>query len=195
MDGGTGIEFSTAACGEAPAQPVTRIACNDFTECGGSGNITTTYKCDKCPRQAAFSVCEATECRSMDRTGIIKAHIEAPVTAVGARSLIVTTYNPVASDGTRLTCAGLLSERCDHRGDANLNPVNSNLLEVSEGINDRTPNHYLPISADVGSDRLVVVQITRASNGSGRLEAIGCAEGLEVVSNETHEITVDLEVR
>ncbi|MEO1229360.1 MAG: hypothetical protein AAFZ18_10675 [Myxococcota bacterium] len=192
--GGTPSDVATANCGLAPASLPTSPECIDFTDCGGSGNIVATPNCEICPRQAAFQVCEAGACRATDRTGVIRVAFEAPVTTVGARSIVTLAYLDAAGDGTQLTCAGLLSAGCDRLADEALPLVNANILEPVGGINDATPNFFTPIMTNVGENRVVVVLITTASNGAGEVRAVGCADGLTVTADMQTEVLMPMTI-
>lgn len=169
---------SGPSCGEPPARRP-EAECQRFDRCAPD-NVVATPSCEVCPPQARFLVCEAGRCRVLDRSGIIQVAFEAPSRAFGAESIAITILNPLAADGTRLSCEGVLSLECDLRGDPRLNRVNTNLAEPPGGIVQGTPSYILPIQADVGDDRLAVVQITAEADGRGPLLAIGCAEGISV---------------
>lgn len=178
---------------ECGASPVGEVGgrCVSFPDCQGAGNIAQTPSCELCPRQAAFTGCVQGQCEPLSRTGLIRVALEAPVTATGARSIITVAYDPVAADGTRLDCAGLLAPRCDRFNDM-AGAVNANILEPIGGINDATPNFFSAIQSNVGDDRIVLVFITTASNGAGSVRAVGCADKLSVVQGVTTEVQVQM---
>lgn len=177
------------ACGVETGAPV-GTECASFLDCGGD-NLTTTFACAICPEQAAFRVCESGGCRPMDRTGSIRALVEAPPTADGAGSIVATAYLPEMADGRRMTCAALLEPTCQLLGAPRTNPVNANILEPPDGVAFGL-SYFVAISTDVGEDRLILVQITDRADGEGEVVARGCAEGLSVRSGERTDALVPM---
>lgn len=181
----------TNACGNVGT--TTGSECTGLDECGaGAANMVKPSFCDHCFARADSHFCEAGTCRPVAMggdTGFIRFITSLPDGVSGAMSFTQASLLPVAADGTRLTCAKLLST-CSIDGNRNLNATNSNFKTLI--LPPGADSFRDAISSDPGPDRLYVMQVTSESQGKGTVLAVGCVEGISVTSGQTTDITVEL---
>lgn len=168
-----------SACGLASVSPATE--CTGLPECGaGAQNFTVDPTCDNCPHRADSHVCEAGACRAMDPLELVSVLISVGPEGVGAQGFTIATINPISADGSKVTCAQLMSSGCERLGNATLNVTNSTHKRFSSGAASSDMVYQTGISGEPGADRIIFVQATEEQSGDGRIMAWGCVDGLTV---------------
>jgi hypothetical protein len=182
-DGGEPTSCGTS--GEAPAS-----SCTGLDECGaGPQNYKPVSFCENCFAGSDTHVCEAGSCRALDRSGSLRVSFGIPEAARGAKSFAVAVVLPLMADGTRVSCAALLTT-CDSVNNRAINTSNAtfqNFVQSPDGA-DPTIVYTYSTSADVGVDRLVVITATSDTQGKGSGLAAGCVDGLAVTAGETTRV-------
>jgi hypothetical protein len=183
-----------AACGAAGAAE--GGACAGLAGCGGEGNAQSVSFCDNCPLRAGTQICRAGACSTFSADGAIALRpLAIPEAAAGAESVVLAALEPVAADGTRLTCAGLLSSACALEGNGALNATNVRFQNFAMPAAPGLVFPGLGTSSAPGPDKLLLVRVTSEVQGSGEVLAEGCAEGIDVPSDGSVEAEVVLEPR
>jgi hypothetical protein len=178
------------ACGLAGQ--ATGVECAGLEQCGGgASNFRAVTFCSLCPRRPETHVCEAGVCKALGEGGSLTVNFTVPTALRGAAAFTLTSFGPIAADGTRLTCAALLST-CTLLDDATLPVGNSNHLRFSSGPADPTLAYIANHFDYVGADRLLLLQVTSEAQGNGRVIGRGCAEGLTVQANASTPVTVEV---
>jgi hypothetical protein len=126
----------------------------------------------------------------MGPTGTIQAGFNIPNAAAGARSYVHAAFNPLAADGTRLTCTALLST-CSLLSNPILNTSNSTSRAL---VPPGEPSiaYRSVANAEAGADRLLLLLIVRDEQGQGEVLARGCVEGIDVAEGQTTQVSVTL---
>lgn len=178
---------ATNACGAVGA--LAGAECTGLATCGaGAQNFKKVTPCDHCLASADSHVCEAGVCRAIDVTayGTIKASFSLIQVGSTAQGLAQAAIYPVMADGTRLTCAALLST-CGFRENPAIN-ANSSAQNVTQ-----SGDILLSLTAmEAATDVLYFAQFTTETRGRGTVLAQGCVEEIVVVGGQTTEINVDL---
>ncbi|MCK6551070.1 hypothetical protein L6R52_34865 [Myxococcota bacterium] len=183
-DGPTG----TNSCGNAGAKVGSE--CASLADCGaGAQNQVEVVFCEHCVPRADTHFCEAGVCRAIDTDPMltnISFSFGLPAGVTTAKSFTIASLNPIMADGTRVTCAALLST-CLSDGNGALNARNSRFNALPAG------DLFMgQISADPGEERLLFVQLTTGMQGTGDVVAAGCTEGIDVVKGAGPAVTVDV---
>jgi hypothetical protein len=198
--------LSLAACGgsdSAPPDPqqtscgtggaLAGAECTGLATCGaGAQNFKRVQPCDHCFAGADSHVCEAGKCRAIPTTidgyGTIRAAFSLNQVGSTAQGLAQAALWPVMADGTRLSCAALLST-CGYVENPAINALSSSLNVVQSG-----DVVYASTTMEPGAGRLYFAEFTSESRGRGTVLARGCAEGLTIAAGQTLEIEVQLSV-
>ena len=185
-------------CGDdtEPTEPDIMVGteCIDLTGCGaGTPNARTVSFCEHCFARPDTHVCEAGVCRQIDVSGSLSFVLGVPPSAAGAKSWTQAAVNPVKSDGTKVTCADLVSST-EYVDNFDYNTGNSN-FKVFASRDGADPGLVYPstIFADAGADRLLVIRVVSETQGKGSVLAVGCADGIEVVAGQTTSVNINLE--
>jgi hypothetical protein len=189
-DGG----LSGSACGEA--HQAAEASCAGLDQCGqGAQNFASDPTCELCPHRADSHVCEAGTCRPLEDLALISVLISVPPAAVGAPSFTIATLNPVAADGTKVTCARLLSDQCQLLQNPALNFTNSTHKQFSGGGAATGMVYQSGISGEPGADRIILVQATSELGGDGEVVARKCLEGVTIpLPDGQQRLGIELEV-
>lgn len=188
------------ACGSDPVDPGTNTCgtagmpagqeCTGLGGCGqGASNLVQVTFCEHCFARADSHLCEAGVCREvpkLDQLGTLRVGFS--ISGItGAKSMTQASMVPLMADGTKLSCAALLSS-CGWVNNPGINAALSNFKDLpTEG-----DSVISLISADPGADRLYFVALTTERQGKGTVVARGCAEGLSVAAGQTTEVPVTL---
>jgi hypothetical protein len=206
--GGSTPAPEDSACGVAPASraPVRSCStiarcdagCTEQSECAqgctsvatcgaGASNQRKPLNCEHCFAGYDSHVCEAGACRAVDTTpGPIRVLMGLSGLGSGAQSVMLAALHPTAADGTRLTCAKLLST-CAWRD----NPaINANV--ITQAIAQTGDTLQSSISVEPGAGRLVFVGLTSEPQGRGALLAKGCVEDVDVVHAMATTVAIEL---
>ena len=179
------------SCGTSGA--VAGAECTGLATCGaGAQNFKKVQPCDHCFAGADSHVCEAGKCRAIPTTidayGTIRAAFSLNQVGSTAQGLAQAALWPVMADGTRLSCAALLST-CGYVENPAINALSSSLNVVQSGdVVDAST------TMEPGAGRLYFAEFTSESRGRGTVLARGCAEGLTIAAGQTLEIEVQLSV-
>lgn len=182
--------MGTNSCGTSGA--VNGMECQGLDTCGGSSNFESVTFCTHCFKRAKAGgqVCEAGVCRTLAAIppNLIST-IKLPAAAVAsARSITQALILPVMADGTRVTCAALLST-CAALDNPKLNTAGSNFRNIANpGQGDVLTGGLF---ADEGDDRIYVVRATTEVQGNGNVVGVGCAENIDVTAMGA-EVALDL---
>lgn len=171
------------------------VACTGVDQCGeGTRNHVAVAFCEHCFSLADTHVCESGTCRPHDASGRLEVRFRVPVAARGARSFTQASLNPLLADGTRATCAALLST-CDDLTDPRINAVRSNFRTflATGGIADPSVLYTSLLDADIGDERIVLVRVTTRAQGSGDVVAQGCVDAIDVRQGDTLTVTVEMD--
>jgi len=195
------IVLFLAACGTEPSEPpatsscgvvgaTAGMECTGLSTCGaGAQNFKKVTPCDHCLAGADSHVCEAGVCRMLPTAvngyGTIKASFSLQQVGSTAQGLAQSAIHPVMADGTKVTCAALMST-CSF---INLETINA-LSSAANVVAGDVVMSFTTI--DPGPDRLYFAQFTAETRGRGAVLAKGCVEGLTIAAGETKEISVDL---
>ncbi len=180
----------TNACGAA--QAAAGAECTGLATCGaGAQNFKKVTPCDHCLAGVDSHVCESGVCRAIPTNigeyGTIRAAFSQRQIGTTAQGLAQSAIFPVMADGTRITCAALMST-CGFVNNPAINAL-SNSVNVMAAAGDVL---FSLATMEPGSDRLYFAQFTTGTRGTGTVLARGCVEGLTIVAGETKEISVDL---
>lgn len=175
------------ACGVAPAA-APAAGCTGVSTCGaGASNQRKPINCEHCFAGYDSHVCEAGVCRAVDTTpGPIRVLMGLSGLGSGAQSVMLAALHPTMADGTRLTCAKLLST-CAWRDNA---AINANV--ITQAIAQPGDTLQSSISVEPGAGRLVFVGLTSEPQGKGTLLAKGCVEGVDVVPAMATTVSIEL---
>ena len=183
-----------SACGVASAAP--GAECAGLDQCGaGAQNFARDPTCDLCAYRADSHLCEAGACRALGELELISVLLSVPAAAAGAPSFTIATLNPLAADGTKVTCAKLLSAECSVVGNPALNFTNSTHKQFGGGGAATGMVYQTGISGERGSDRIVLVRATSQLGGDGEVVAQRCLEGVTIpLPASEPRLVVELEV-
>lgn len=183
--GGENGSSAASGCG-APGEPLAS-ECLSLAECGlGVENAEAVRFCDLCPLRAQTEVCLGGRCEPFALTGSIEVAVTAfPDEATGARSVVLAALEPIAADGTRLTCAGLLGPTCRLTGNPELNATNVRFVNLAAPAEPGTVVPGLRTVAVPGPDKLLLLRATSEVQGRGQVLAEGCREGIIVPEADT----------
>lgn len=171
---------STSACGAAPAS-APAAECIGLSQCGaGAQNFSKDPTCDNCPHRADSHLCEAGTCRAMESLELVSVLISVGPEGTGATGFTIATINPVMADGSKVTCATLLSSQCSVLENSGLNITNSTHKRFSGGGASPQMVYQTGISAEPGADRILFVQATEEQSGDGKIMAHGCVDAITV---------------
>jgi hypothetical protein len=186
-------------CGSDPVEPPPASSCGvggtasgqectGLKQCGrGESNYVEVAFCEHCFARPDTHVCEAGVCRQLPmELGTLKVAFTLDAVQ-GAQSFAQATILPTMADGTKVTCAALLST-CNSINNPAINTTLSNAKALPGG-GDVVISL---ISADPGPDRLYMVRLTSELQGKGQVKAVGCKEGITVVAGQTVDVSVDL---
>lgn len=178
------------SCGTAGAK--TGSECTGLGNCGaGMQNFVKVSFCDHCFARADTHFCEAGTCRMLSpgtMTNVSYAIVIPASLTATTKSYTVASVNPIAADGSHLTCESLMKASCEIDSNGGINARNSRFNPVgTQG------DLYMGlISADAGAARMIFVQLTDAMQGSGNLLAWGCAtiDVVEGMNNGPIEVMI-----
>lgn len=179
----------TNSCGTVEQAPA-EMGCTGLASCGGMSNAIKVTFCKYCFARPDTKVCEAGTCRAIDISGSISTQLQVPEVARGAKSFTIASVNPIMADGTKVTCATLLST-CAYADNFAINTGNSTFRNFNPPA-DPANVYPAPIAADAGAGRLLVVRLTSEVQGAGNVMAVGCTEGIDVVSGQTANVDLTL---
>jgi hypothetical protein len=187
-DGGT----APSICGTAGQKTGTQ--CSGLSDCGGASNLVIVQSCQHCFARADTQVCEAGTCRMLPGGSATNLSVTftLPAAGAGALSFTIATLDPIAADGTSVTCAALLTT-CRYENDAMLNAVASRFRKLGAPADPSMAYTEPLIPAEPGSGRLVYIALTSDDQGKGTVMAKGCTEGIMVPANMTTQIAVTLQ--
>lgn len=178
-DGGSGSPGACGWEGEAKGD-----ACQRLSDCGGPSNESQVSFCDNCPFRADVQICNAGVCETFDPSSSIELPLlSPPASATGAAAAILVALEPVAADGTRLTCEGLLSSACgarSHPRQPQLNATNARFVNLSPPFAPGSVYPGLRTASAAGADKLLWVRLTTETQGKGEVLAEACVEGIQV---------------
>lgn len=190
-DGGADAGLGMNSCGAAGA--LTGSQCTSLAMCGaGAQNQIINPLCEHCLARPDTHVCEAGTCRPLDSAGSsIMYGIAITSAAVGAASYTVASINPIMADGTKVSCAALMSGQCSYVNNGAFNTGNSTFKAFVPPADPSYAYQGL-ISADVGADRLLFIEATSALQGKGTVKARGCVEGLNITAGASVPVEITL---
>lgn len=193
--------LALVACGDEAQMPPTSNACGTAGElsgmecagldgCGaGPQNFKKVTPCDHCLASADSHFCEAGVCRALPTTpaglGTIKAAFSLRQLGAGAQGLAQAAILPVMADGTKISCAALMST-CGFKDSPAINALSSSVNVMPGDV------VFSFATIDPGPGRLYFAEFTSELRGRGTVLAKGCVEGLEIVAGETKEVSVEL---
>ncbi len=181
----------STACGVAAQTP--GAECSGLDECGGARNFLKVNFCENCPRRADDKLCDSGSCRLMDLSGRITVkYFAVPKEANGAKSYVVASFHPIMADGSKLTCAQMMSSSCNLLENKALNVTNAKFANfVMPAADDMV--YIAQTLAEPGEDRLLMIRATSDVQGKGTVMAQGCMEGISVPAQGEATIQMMLE--
>lgn len=188
---GSSPDPQQTACGTGGA--LAGAECTGLATCGaGAQNFKKVQPCDHCFAGADSHVCEAGKCRAIPTTidayGTIRASFSLNQVGSTAQGLAQAALWPVMADGTRLSCAALLST-CGYVENPAINALSSSLNVVQSG-----DVVFATTTMEPGAGRLYFAEFTSETRGRGTVLARGCVEGLTIAAGQVLEIEVQLSV-
>lgn len=196
------LSVAVFGCGSSEPPPVMNTSCgtagtkagmecSSIEDCGAAGrNAQTVSFCEHCFAHPDTHVCEAGVCRMIPtdftELGTIKFGFSLLGMGSGAQSFAAAAVLPIAADGSKLSCAKLLST-CNYTNNFTLN-ASSYSRQISGGgdtIQDL-------VNVDPGPDRLLFLALTSDRQGKGRVLAKSCSENILVEKGKTITVTMEL---
>ncbi len=116
----------------------------------------------------------------MESLELISVLISVGPEGTGAVGFTIATINPIMADGSKVTCATLLSSGCNVLDNSGLNVTNSTHKRFSGGGASPQMVYQTGISGEPGADRILFVQATQEQSGDGKIMARGCVDGITV---------------
>lgn len=175
MDAGV----QASACGIAAESPAAE--CTGLDQCGaGAQNFAVDPTCDNCPHRADSHLCEAGTCRPLESLELVSVLLSVGTAGVGANAFTIATISPIMADGSKVTCAQLMSDGCQRLANPALNVTNSTHKSFASGPASNDMVYQTGISAEAGTGRLLFVQATDDPSGDGDVKAWGCVEDITV---------------
>ncbi len=187
---------SSTMCGASGTKSGTE--CEGLGTCGrGEPNRVEVEFCEHCFAWAETHVCEAGTCRALDNmaSGSIKLAFAIPEAARGAKSFTQAVLLPTGGDGAKLTCAALLST-CNYADNDKINARTSNFQPfrgTPGGVADPAYVTNTFMSAEPGTQNIVVLRVTTELQGKGTVVAHGCKDGITVTSGATTEVAMTID--
>jgi hypothetical protein len=186
--GGDDNDPQPTACGLAGT--MTGTECMGIDQCGGENNAIEPSFCEHCLLRPDTHVCEAGTCRALGPRGNIQTAFGIPAEAVGTKSYTLATIQPIMADGSKVTCAKLLSS-CSFLDNPAINTTNSTFKNFDGPAS--IDNAYPALSAaEAGSDQLLFIQVTTDVQGKGEVKARGCVEGISVMEGQNTQVAIEL---